>query len=74
MIHREFYRQREDGVNLYRTYSDSGLQIKQVGTNKVYLEAIDVENSDFVYEEIPYIPIEIEEAPNVEPEEENQSI
>ena len=28
MIVREFYRQREDGVNLYRTYSDENYKIR----------------------------------------------
>lgn len=51
MIIREFYKTREDGVNLYRTYSDKGVQIRKVGTNEIYDEAIDVENAPFVYEE-----------------------
>lgn len=51
MIVTEFYKTRTDGVNLYRTYSDSGVMIKKVGTDETYGEAIDVENSGFQYEE-----------------------
>lgn len=47
----EFYKTREDGVQLYRTYSDKGMTIHKVGTDEVYSEAIDVENSGFEYEE-----------------------
>lgn len=51
MIQKEFYRQRQDGVNLYRTYSDSNKYIKKVGTTEVYSEAIDIENAPYEYEE-----------------------
>jgi hypothetical protein len=51
MIIREFYKTRQDGVNLYRTYSDSGLCIKQNETGNVYDEAIDVENAQYTYTE-----------------------
>ena len=51
MIIKEFYKKRSDGVNLYRTYSDSRLMIKQVETGNVYTEAIDVENAAYTYEE-----------------------
>lgn len=51
MIKREFYKTRNDGVNLYRTYSDSNYLIKQVETNSLYQEAIDIENSPYTYEE-----------------------
>ena len=51
MIIREFYETREDGVNLYRSYSDAEKLIRKIGTDEVYAEAIDVENSDFAYEE-----------------------
>lgn len=47
----EFYRKREDNINLYRTYSNEGLLIKKVGTDEIYEEAIDIENSGFSYEE-----------------------
>lgn len=51
MIVKEFYSKREDGVNLYRTYSDKGLRIHKVGTSEVYDEAIDVGGVYYTYEE-----------------------
>ena len=51
MIIREFFKTREDGVNLYRTYSDQGFRIKQNETNRIYDEAIDVENATYTYSE-----------------------
>ena len=51
MIIKEFYKKRSDGINLYRTYSDSNLMIRQVETGDVYAEAIDVENAVYTYEE-----------------------
>lgn len=51
MIVKEEYRTREDGVRLYRTYSDIGNYIRQVETNVIYAEAIDVEDALFTYEE-----------------------
>ena len=51
MIIKEFYKKRSDGVNLYRTYSDSNLMIRQIETGNVYAEAIDVENAAYTYEE-----------------------
>lgn len=51
MIVKEFYRTREDGVNLYITYSDNGFMIKKVGTDEVYEEAVDVEGAPYTYVE-----------------------
>ena len=51
MIVREFYKQRKDGVNLYRTYSNENKYIKKVGTNEEYSEAIDIEGAPYEYEE-----------------------
>ena len=51
MVKREFYKQRKDGVNLYRTYSDAGLMIVQNETGNTYAEAIDVENAPYTYSE-----------------------
>lgn len=51
MIVREFYTTRHDGVRLYRTYSDSGVYIKQNETGVIYEEAIDVENAPYTYSE-----------------------
>ena len=60
MIQREFYTQRKDGINLYRTYSDSNLMIRQVETGDVYTEAIDVESAAYTYEETG-MPIDADE-------------
>lgn len=50
MIVREFYKVREDGVNLYRTFSDEGrVIIRDDGVE--YDEAIDVEGSPYAYTE-----------------------
>ena len=51
MIIKEEYKTREDGVRLYRTYSDIGNYIRQVETNVIYAEAVDVEGALFTYEE-----------------------
>lgn len=51
MVVREFYQTREDGVDLYRTYSDEGLVLVQNETGIQYAEAIDVDGSPFTYSE-----------------------
>lgn len=55
MIKTEFYKTREDGVDLYRTYSDENKYILQVETGIEYDETIDVadENGNirYTYEE-----------------------
>ena len=51
MIVRELYLEREDGVKLYRTYSDSGMKIRQDDTDYIYDEAIDVEGTSHTYTE-----------------------
>ena len=51
MIIKEHYKTREDGVNLYKTYSDADLMIQKVGTDEVYSEAIDIEGAPYSYEE-----------------------
>lgn len=62
-IVKELYKTREDGVKLYRTYSDNNYKIKKVGTEEIYDEAIDVENVSYEYEETiePTETSEIEE-------------
>lgn len=57
MIKTDFFKRRVDGVNLYRTYSDRNMMIQKDGTEEIYSEAIDVENSGFTYTETD-IPIE----------------
>lgn len=51
MIVKEFYLAREDGVNLFRNYSDEGFYIVQNETGIEYSEAIDVEGATFTYSE-----------------------
>lgn len=43
--------EREDGVKLFRTYSDERRKIRKVGTDEVYSEAVDIEGKDYVYKE-----------------------
>lgn len=66
MVKTEFYKTREDEVNLYRTYSDSNKYIKQLETGCEYAEAIDVadENGNirYTYEETDR-DVETEEVP-----------
>lgn len=65
MIKTEFYMERKDGVKLYCTYSDKNMMIQKNGTEELYGEAIDVENSGFTYTETD-IPIEPEPTSDVE--------
>lgn len=51
MVVKEFFRQRKDGVNLYKTYSDANFYIQKVNTNEIYISAIDVEGATFEYVE-----------------------
>ena len=48
---REFYKTRNDGVNLYSTYSDIGNYIVQNETQIEYDDAIDVEDAPYTYSE-----------------------
>ena len=51
MVIKKFYLTREDGINLYKTYSDQNFMIHKIGTEEVYDVAIDVENAPYAYEE-----------------------
>ena len=51
MIKKEYYMTRNDGVKLYKTYSDSNNYILQVETNVEYDIAIDVEDAPYTYVE-----------------------
>lgn len=64
MIVKNFYKTRNDGVNLYITKSDNGFKILQVETNRIYDEAIDIERANYTY-------VETEE--KIELEEENKN-
>ena len=58
MIKKEFYKTREDGVKLYRTYSDTDHLIKKVADGNVYGDAIDIAERE-EYEEVEgYIDLE----------------
>lgn len=50
-IVKEFYKTRKDNVNLYRTFSNLNFKIHKVGTDEMYDEAIDIENTSYEYEE-----------------------
>lgn len=60
MIVREFYLTRNDGVKLYRTYSDENKYIRKVGTDEVYSEAVDIEGANYQYEETEIVIEETE--------------
>ena len=64
-IVKEFYKTRNDRVNLYKTYSNEGYIIHKLNTEEYYSEAIDVENTPFEYEETEE-KIETEEISEVE--------
>lgn len=49
MIVKEYYNTRQDGVKLFRTYSDENKYIQKVGTTEVYSEAIDIEDATYEY-------------------------
>ena len=55
MVKKEYFRTREDGVRLFKSYSDQNFYIQKVGTEEVYSEAIDVENAPFEYVETDII-------------------
>ena len=50
-IVREFFNARTDGVNLYRTYSDTGMMLLQNETGIEYSEAVDIESAPYTYSE-----------------------
>lgn len=57
MIKRELFKERKDGVKLYRSYSDIGKMIRQSYTGYIYDEAVDVEDSLNTYTETEYTEI-----------------
>lgn len=63
MVKREYYKTREDGVRLFKHYSDEGKYILQVQTGAKYDEAIDVEFAPYTYVETE-LDIAKEEAVN----------
>lgn len=65
MIQKDFYKTREDGVNLYRTYSGANMMIRKDGTDEMYSEAVDIESAEYTYTETS-IPIGNEEYTDTE--------
>lgn len=63
MIKTEFYKVREDGVNLYKTYSDLDLRIHCNEDGHDYDEAVNVQDSGYTFIETdqPIIHYETEE-------------
>lgn len=55
MIVKEFLETRNDGIKLYKTYSDIGKTLLQEQTGKRYKIAIDIENSEYSYLEVDEI-------------------
>lgn len=51
MIIKSLYMTRPDGVNLYISYSDANLKIRQDQTGAVYDAAVDVETAPYTYTE-----------------------
>ena len=66
MIVKEFLRTREDGVNLYITYSDEHKYIQQVETGNKYDAAIDIENAPFTYIELDEVIEVVDESSELE--------
>lgn len=58
MVKTTFFKTREDGVNLYRIYSDQNVKIKKVGTDIAQNQAFVVEGSPSVYVETDK-PVEV---------------
>ena len=61
MIVKEYYKTRQDGIMLFRTYSDNGFCIIQKETGILYDEAVDVADADYHYEETNIKIVEYEE-------------
>ena len=51
VVERKPYRIREDGLVLTIARSENGVYIQKLGTDEVYVEAIDVETTPYVYVE-----------------------
>ena len=58
MIKKEHYMTREDGVKLYRTFSDTDHKIRNVRTGHTYEDAIDIAENEEYEEEADRIEME----------------
>ena len=67
MVITEFYRTREDGVRLVRTYSDQGMMIHGGFPEGDYAESIDPEDANRTFTETD-IPIPDEELTDTDTE------
>lgn len=61
MLIKELYETREDGVNLYRTYSNENKFIRKLGTNEFYEDAVDIEDTPYEYIETNETILSMEE-------------
>ena len=71
MIIKEFLETREDGINLYRQYSDKSVMLRQIETGILYGEPIDIEDAPYTYEETDELIEKGEDGhrPNISPDE-----
>lgn len=58
MIKKEYFKTREDGVRLYRTYSDTDHKIRNKRTSEVYSDATDIVEDEEYEEMEDYIELE----------------
>lgn len=58
MIKKEYFTTREDGIKLYRTFSDTDHLVKNKRTGHTYTEAIDISEDEEYEEEAEYIELE----------------
>lgn len=58
MIKKEAYMTREDGVQIFRTYSDTDHMIRNKRTSEVYTDAADISEDEEYEEESDYIELE----------------
>lgn len=58
MIKKEYYKTREDGVELYKTYSDIDHKIINKRTGNLYSEAVDVSEDEEYEETYEYIEMD----------------
>lgn len=58
MIKKEHYKTREDGVELYRTFSDTDHKIRNKRTGHTYGDAIDISEDEEYEEETDYIELD----------------
>lgn len=58
MIKKELFTTREDGVRLYRTYSDTDHKIRNKRTSEIYTDAVDIAEDEEYEEAEDYIELE----------------